>query len=225
MRRLIRITAISMLVIAILHGCAPMGAGKKGGDASDATAMRSEPAAASNGSSTPGNSYTGGWGLLTDGFFDEFAQRLERIESEAIDELEDRRTAQPRHYSIGEETQITGNLAVRIDAVEGGPYDYADRTPTVKVTATMRNLSDHTIWVKPSNFDVDASDGRRLNHKIYIKDDKGRRDVRSFYPTKISPGASYTGDVYFDGEGVKSVIYIPHFVISSENQYVYFDLE
>ena len=63
-----------------------------------------------------------------------------------------------------------------------------------------------------------------IDHKLYIKDERGKRDVRSFEPTKVSPNATFTGVVYFDGEGLSSVIYEPHWLVSSQNQYIYFDL-
>lgn len=222
MRKLLYVATLALVVAMAVSACSPGSATANKGNAPES---ESPSRASASGSSNASKSYTDGWGLLSDDFLDEFAQRFDQVESEVVVELKDRRTAQSKCHGIGEEAKITGSLAVRIDAVENGPYDYADRTPTVKVTTTMRNLTDHTIWVKSSNFDADSIDGRRLDHKIYIKGSDGNRDVRSFYPTKISPGASYTGEVYFDGEGLKSVIYIPHFVISSESQYVYFDLE
>ena len=169
-------------------------------------------------------SYTGGWGLVSDDLIEQFVERYDEIESYAIGELENRRSAEPTHAAIGEEVEATGNLAVSVLSVEPGPYDYADNTSTIKVTVSMRNLTDKTVSVKASNWDADNENGQRVDHKLYIKDERGKRDVRSFMPTKVSPRATFTGTVYFDGEGLKSVIYEPHWLISSQNQYIYFDL-
>ena len=169
-------------------------------------------------------SRTDGWGIVSDGFIDQFVKRYDELESYAIDELGDRKNAVPIHAALGEEVEATGSLAVRVLSVETGPYDYADNTSTVKVTVGMRNLTDKAISVKASNWDADNGNGQRVDHKLYIKDERGKRDVRSFEPTKVSPNATFTGVVYFDGESLNSIIYEPHWLVSSQNQYIYFDL-
>lgn len=152
-------------------------------------------------------------------------EAYDNLEETITDELKDRQNATPKHAKIGEEVEVTGNLAVRVVSVEPGPYDYADRTETMKVIVEMRNLTDKKLMVKPSNFDADNTNGQRVDHKIYIKDENGKRDTRSFEPTNISPNATFTGVVYFDGSGLGAVIYEPHWLISSQNQYIYFDVE
>ena len=144
---------------------------------------------------------------------DDFMDPLDQLESSVIEEIENRKNATPIHAALGEEVMATKNLAVSVLSVEPGPYDYADNTPTVKVTVRLRNLTDKTIVVKASNFDADNSNGQRVDHKLYIKDESGRRDVRSFEPTKVSPNATFAGIVFFDGEGLKSVIYEPHWLV------------
>ena len=94
-------------------------------------------------------------------------EKYDEAESFVAKELEERETAEPIHVSLGEEVAVTDKLAVTVVAVEPGPYDYADKTPTVKVTVQMRNLTDRTHLVKPSNFDADNSDGARVDHKLY----------------------------------------------------------
>ena len=160
-----------------------------------------------------------------DTLLDKVGDAYSELETAISDELDSRRNSTPVHASIGEEVAVTDNLAVSVVAVENGPYDYADRTPTVKVTVQMRNLTDRTLRVKPSNFDADNSNGERVDHKIHIKDENGNRDTRSFAPTSISPNSTFTGEVYFDGESLVSVVYEPHWLVSSQNQYVYFDMD
>ena len=162
--------------------------------------------------------------MASDDLIEQFVERYDELESYAIEELEDRKNATPIHAVLGEEIEATGNLAVSVLSVETGPYDYADNTPTVKVTVAMRNLTDKAISVKASNWDADNGNGQRVDHKLYVKDEQGKRDVRSFEPTKVSPKATFTGAVYFDGESLNSVIYEPHWLVSSQNQYIYFDL-
>lgn len=214
-----------------LAGCSGSSAGSK--TESSASNSNSQPsegktqqtdesnAAEENSSS---KSYTGGWGLVSDDLIEQFVERYDEFESAAIEELENRKNATPVHAALGEEVEATGNLAVSVLSVEPGPYDYADNTPTVKVTVAMRNLTDKAITVKASNWDADNGNGQRVDHKLFIKDERGKRDVRSFEPTKVSPNATFTGVVYFDGENLNSVIYEPHWLVSSQNQYIYFDL-
>lgn len=154
--------------------------------------------------------------------------RVEDAYGNAVDKIEDalekRSSATPAHAAIGEELAATENLAVSVVSVEAGPYDYADKTPTVKVVVAMRNTSDKVVYVKASNWDADTTDGRRVDHKYYVKDEAGGRSTKSFLPTKVSPGATFQGELYFDGEGLVSVIYEPHWLISSQNEYLYFDV-
>lgn len=132
--------------------------------------------------------------------------------------------AVPNHAGIGEWQTATRNLEVRVISVAPGPYDYADDGPTVMVTVAMHNMSDHVIRVKPSNWDADNTWGQRVDHKISVKDENGRRVARSFKPTSISPGATYEAVVYFDGEGLVSVIYEPHWLVSPESDFLFFDI-
>ena len=170
------------------------------------------------------SSNTGGWGLVSDEMVEDIKGYYEEAEGAVRDELEDRKTAMPTHVELGEEVEVTDNLAVSVLSVEPGPYDYADDGPTVKVTVAMRNLTDKTLVVKASNWDADNTSGQRVDHKLYVKDESGERNTRSFEPTKVSPRATFTGVLYFDGEDLVSVIYEPHWLVSAENQYVYFDL-
>ena len=130
----------------------------------------------------------------------------------------------PNHAGVGEWQTATRNLEVRVISVAPGPYDYADDGPTVMVTVAMHNMSDHVIRVKPSNWDADNTWGQRVDHKISVKDENGRRVARSFKPTSISPGATYEAVVYFDGEGLVSVIYEPHWLVSPESDFLFFDI-
>lgn len=228
------ISIVAALVLAFaLVGCVDGGNGGKAdseaarGSSSSGAAEQSKSSSGESenlGESSSNQSYTGGWGLVSDDYIEQFVERCDELESSAIEELEDRKNASPIHAALGEEVEATGNLAVSVLSVELGPYDYADNTPTVKVTVSMRNLTDKAIAVKASNWDADNSNGQRVDHKLYIKDERGKRDVRSFEPTKVSPNAAFTGVVYFDGEGINSVIYEPHWLVSSQNQYIYFDL-
>ena len=130
----------------------------------------------------------------------------------------------PNHAGVGEWQTATRNLKEHVISVAPGPYDYADDGPTVMVTVAMHNMSDHVIHVKPSNWDADNSWGQRVDHKISVKDENGRRVARSFKPTSISPGATYEAVVYFDGEGLVSVIYEPHWLVSPESDFLFFDI-
>lgn len=138
--------------------------------------------------------------------------------------FEERRDAEPQHAALGEELQATENLAVSVIAVEAGPYDYADDGPTMKVTVAMRNTSDHVVYVKPNNWDADNTWGQRVDHKYFVKDAEGNWSERSFGFVAISPGATYEGVLYFDGEGLVSVVYEPHWLVSAEGEYLYFDV-
>ena len=220
------VVAITLSLAALLVGCAHQDEGQKQDNGSiDRQETINE--VSEHGDETrdePRRSYTGGWGLVSDDLIEQFVERYDELESTAIDELEDRKNATPAHATLGEEVEATGNLAISVLSVEPGPYDYADNTPTVKVTVAMRNLTDKSIAIKASNWDADNGNGQRVDHKLYIKDERGKRDVRSFEPTKVSPNATFTGVVYFDGESLNSVIYEPRWLVSSQNQYIYFDL-
>lgn len=151
-------------------------------------------------------------------------ESIEGAQKAIGDELASRRDSAPIHATVGEEVYVTDNLGVKIVSVSAGPYDYADQTKTVKVVAEMRNLSDAVVHVKPSNFNADTVDGRRVDHKLYVKGEDGSKGARSFPPTAISPQATFTGELYFDGSGLTAVVYEPHWLVSSQNQYVYFDV-
>lgn len=138
--------------------------------------------------------------------------------------IRDREDSTPRFAQIGEWASATENLDVKVDSVEKGPYDYADSTPTMKVTVSMRNLTDHTLTVKASNWNADNTDGQRVDHKLWVKDSNGSVADRSFELTRISPQSVFTGVVYFDGDGLIDVTYQPHWLVSSENQFVYFEV-
>ena len=206
---------VSLLTIFALAGCS---SGSTAGSSSNASSSHSAASSASE-SSEAEDGTTG----KTHDLISRAEEAYDNLEETITDELEDRQNATPTHAKVGEEVEVTDNLAVKVVSVEPGPYDYADRTETMKVTVEMRNLTDKTLMVKPSNFDADNTNGQRVDHKIYIKDENGKRDTRSFEPTNISPNATFTGVVYFDGSGLDSVIYEPHWLVSSQNQYIYFD--
>ena len=141
----------------------------------------------------------------------------------ASEQLEARRSAVPTHASLGDEVVATENLSVSVVSVEPGPYDHLDQTETTKVTVRMHNTSDHTVTVKASNWDADNARGLRVDHKYVVMDEGNHIVAQSFTVATISPGATYEAVVYFDGELV-SVIYEPHWLVSAENEYIYFDL-
>ncbi|MCR4871028.1 MAG: hypothetical protein K5859_07010 [Atopobiaceae bacterium] len=153
------------------------------------------------------------WGIST----------WEELSGEAQEQLENRRSATPKHARPGDWVEATENLSVSVVSAAPGPYDHLDGTPTTMVTVRMRNTSDHTVVVKASNWDADATNGIRVDHKIVIMDEGHRIIASSFTVARISPGATYEAVVYFDGELV-SVIYEPHWMVSAENEYIYFDL-
>ena len=153
------------------------------------------------------------WGIST----------WEELSGEAQEQLENRKSATPVHARVGDEVVATENLSVSVVSVEAGPYDHLDGTATTKVTVRMHNTSDHTVVVKASNWDADARSGLREDHKIVIMDEDHHVVASSFTFARISPGATYEAVVYFDGELV-SVIYEPHWMVSAENEYIYFDL-
>ena len=163
-------------------------------------------------------------GTEVDEVFSLLEEVLQHSVETVAETIDDVVNATPGHFPLGEEAAVTENLAVSVVSVEEGPYDHADGSPTVMVTVTMHNLSDHVVYVKASNWDADTTDGRRVDHKLFVFDEQGNIVARSFSPTAVSPGATYTGVLYFDGEGLVSVVYEPHWVVSTQDQYVYFDL-
>lgn len=138
--------------------------------------------------------------------------------------IEERKDAVPQHYAIGEMAAATKNLAVGVIAVEAGPYDYRDGSPTTKVTVAMANTSEHTVTVKASNWNADTTDGLRVDHKLAVYGDNGKKVAESFMVGNVSPKATYTAVIYFDGDLV-DVLYEPHWLISSQNQYLYWDIK
>lgn len=205
--------AAALCLALVLAGCAqPCQAAEEEG---------SQPTA-SSGVAPAGRE--GEWGVVGHDVVEQIADFFDELKERVDDELEDRESSEPVHAAIGDEVEATENLAVSVLFVEPGPYDFADDSPTMKVTVAMRNLTGKTLMVKASNWDADTIDGRRVDHKLYIKDEQGNRNVRSFGLTKVSPDSTFTGEVYFDGEGLKSVVYEPHWLVSSENQYIYFDI-
>ena len=154
-----------------------------------------------------------GWGTSTWGVITDIAS----------EELESRVNSVPTHAEVGQEVVATENLSVSVVSVEAGPYDYLDHTSTTMVTVRMHNTSDHTIVVKASNWDADTTTGLREDHKYVILGEDNQVIAQSFTTARITPGATYEAVVYFDGDLV-SVIYEPHWLVSSENQYIYFDL-
>ena len=162
-------------------------------------------------------------GYATQPLLDGAERQYKEAEKAIMDELEARESAVPIHVALGEEVDVTKNLAVRVVSVEKGPFNHGTNSPTVRVIVEFRNKTDKTLMVKPSNVDADTADGRRIDHKLYVKDENGKRGTRSFLPTSVSPGATFTGAVYFDAEALESVIYEPHFLVSAQSQYVYWD--
>lgn len=153
---------------------------------------------------------------------------LSKAESESDDLLnsvgeiiEERENATPIYAKLGEEVQATPNLAVSVLEVESGPYDYLDKTDTVEVTVSMKNTSSSTIWVKASNWDADTSNGTRVDHKNWIFGKDFKKEASSFGVKCLYPGGTFTGTLYFDAEDLVAVLYEPHWLISSENEYIY----
>lgn len=210
--------ALAVLAVAVF-ACGCSGASGLSVSSGTSTASSSSSAALSGSESAASSASSG-----VEDVVDEIQERLDELKSDVEQELADRESAVPTHAKLGEEVQVTDKLAVSVVSVEDGPYDYADQTPTVKVTVSMRNLTDKTVLVKPSNWDADNVAGKRVDHKLYVKDENGKRDTRSFTPTRVSPRATFTDVLYFDGDALVSVVYEPRWLVSAENQYVYFDL-
>ena len=78
--------------------------------------------------------------------------------------------------------------------------------------------------MKASNWDAANTDGQRVDHKLWVKGEDGAIVDESFELTRISPDSVLTGVVYFDGEGLVDVVYEPHWLLSSQNQYIYFEV-
>ena len=150
--------------------------------------------------------------------------KYERIRDEVKEFANAQESSIPIRASIGDTIQATENLSVSVLSVETGPYDYFDKSPTVRVEVQMNNLSDKVITVKASNWDADNTDGQRVEHKLWVKDAKGLMSERSFEITRISPHASFVGIIYFDGNGLVDVVYEPHWLVSPQNQFIYFDV-
>lgn len=209
------VLAVALLVVGCSCGKTET---QDGGVSSEAASSAFEPAAQSDGQSAGV-----GYGLLGSDMVQRLEEKYDELESAVVDELEARENAVPIHVALGEEVDVTYNLAVRVVSVEEGPFNHGTNSPTVKVVVGFRNKTDKTLMVKPSNVDADTTDGRRIDHKLYVKDGNGKRNTRSFLPTNVSPGATFTGTVYFDAEALESVIYEPHFLVSAQSQYVYWD--
>ncbi len=152
------------------------------------------------------------------------SEELDGLMAAVEEEISARTNGGSEHYSVGDEVVVTNNLAVTVVSIQPGPFDFGDGNPTVQVNVTMRNLSNKVIRVKASNWDADNSYGQRVDHKFVVKNEDGSVSCRSFSPTRISPNASYSGTLYFDGESLTTVLYEPHWLISSESQYAYFDV-
>lgn len=197
----------ALILTGLLSGCSPCSSEQRYFQNADIDSTEEEKVAneANDVSSAPVNEY-------------------EQLKNEVEGFLDAREKAIPIHAPIGEVVQATENLSVSVLAVEPGPYDYFDKNPTVRVKVRMDNLSDKVITVKASNWDADNTDGERVDHKLWIKDADGAISDRSFEVTHISPHASFIGVVYFDGSGLVDVVYEPHWLISSQNQCIFFDI-
>ena len=159
----------------------------------------------------------------SEGIADRLEQELETIQDGIDAFFDEREFSTPVHARIGETVQATDHLSVCVLSVETGPYDFFDKTPTVKVEVRMDNLSDEVVIAKASNWDADNTDGERVDHKLWIEDADDTISDGSFELTRISPRASFVGTLYFDGTGLVDVVYEPHWLISSQNQYIYFE--
>lgn len=139
------------------------------------------------------------------------------------DFVERRENAVPGHFGIGEMAAATKNLAVGVMAIEPGPYDHRDGTPTTRVVVSMANTSDEVVTVKASNWNADTKSGLRVDHKHAVYSEGGEKVAESFTLANVSPEATYTAELYFDGELV-DVLYEPHWLISAQNEYLYWDV-
>lgn len=137
--------------------------------------------------------------------------------------IKHRENAIPQHYALGQMAAATENLAVGVMAVETGPYDYRDGSPTTKVTVAMANTSDKVVVVKASNWNADTTDGLRVNHKFAVYAKNGDKVAESFTIAEVSPKATYTAEIYFDGR-LTDVLYEPHWLVSSQNEYLYWNV-
>lgn len=140
------------------------------------------------------------------------------------DFVECRKNAIPEHFEVGEMAAATENLAVGVMAIEPGPYDHRDGIPTTKVIVAMANTSDEVVTVKASNWNADTKSGLRVDHKYAVYSEDGRKVAESFTLASVSPKATYTAELYFDGELV-DVLYEPHWLISAQNEYLYWDMD
>lgn len=215
--RYIAIFAIAMM-LSSLTGCTSCHSESSETSSSTSTTSESNDIAESE----SGNEDSRADGLS--GLIDRGIDEANKMSNEVDAAIDNAKNSRPVDARIGEWASATENLDVKVDSVEKGPYDYADSTPTMKVTVSMRNLTDHTLTVKASNWNADNTDGQRVDHKLWVKDNGGNIADRSFELTRISPGSVFTGVVYFDGDGLVGVVYEPHWLVSSQNQYIYFDV-
>lgn len=212
-------SALGLALTLALTGCGS-GTATSTGSSSSSAAESGAPSSSSSASiSEQGDRSLEEFGETAWGLYEEARQKMDEF-------LDHRENAEPVHSKLGDVAPATENLAVGVIAVEEGPYDYRDETATAKVTVTMVNLSDKTVTVKASNWDADTSKGTRINHKLRVVGKNGKATAKSFTYARISPKAIYTDDVYFDGgaKGIKSIIYEPHWLVSAENEYLYWDL-
>ena len=203
------------MVLVALTGCA--GCQSESPEALSSTSVASGSNDENESKSSNENGQTDG---LTD-LIDKGVDKAEKLSGEVNAAINDAIHSQPVHVRMGEWASATENLDVRVDSVEQGPYD---SSPTMKVTVSMKNLTDQTLTVKASNWNADNTDGQRVDHKLWVKDDDDKTTNRSFELTRISPKSVFTGVVYFDGSGLVDVIYEPHWLLSGQNQCLYFDV-
>lgn len=207
---------ISMMLVT-LTGCT--GCQLRSPEASSSTSVASEPNDENESKSSNEDGQADG---LTD-LIDKGVDKAEKLSGEVNATINDAIHSQPVRVRVGEWASATENLDVRVDSIEQGPYDHADSSPTMKVTVSMKNLTNQTLTVKASNWNADNTDGQRVDHKLWVKDGDGKTTDRSFELTRISPESVFTGVVYFDGSGLVDVVYEPHWLISSQNQYIFFE--
>lgn len=202
------------LMLATITGCTSCHSEPTETQSSKSTASESEDANISNNENGHADSLSG--------LIDKGASTATELSKELESAIDNAKNSQPIRVRIGKWARATDNLEVRVDSVEQGPYDSSDSTPTMKVTVSMKNLTDHTLTVKASNWNADNTDGQRVDHKLWVKNGNGSIEDRSFELTRISPDSVFTGTVYFDGNGLVDVVYEPHWLLSGQNQYIYF---
>ena len=212
-RRLLGAVFILAAVLA-LAGC--------GGGASSQTST-----VTSSSSSTSSSSF------VADDSADDEATLTEQIEEAYSDvedyvasELEAREYATPTHLALGEEAVVSSKLAVTVTSVEAGPYDPHRQTSTVKVSVRVRNLTSKVAIAKCLNFAADTTSGARKEvRKTWIRDSLFGKVARSsLLAVRVSPNSTFEGELYFDADGLSSVLYRPT-LASSQNQYYYWDIQ